>query len=236
MTDQATITKHIRFPFQFDETLLLQDLRLATDEDWIDHFNVNGYEGTWNSISLYAPGGDSSNIFAHALDKSKPMKETNVMARCSYFKEVLNSFECTFLSVRLLSLGVGANIKPHKDYNLGYEDGCFRIHVPITTNPKVSFILDDVRLDMKPGECWYTNVNYTHSVKNEGTADRVHLVFDCKRNQWSDSLFYSVAPAESFRVPDQKPYSPEVQQRIIEELERSKPDGYMELINDIRSK
>ena len=228
-------TKYLKLPFQFDKEKLANDLSLVLDEKWIPHFNTSGYNGDWKVISLYAQNGEESNIFALSASNSK-ISETSILKRCHYFKEVIDSFKCPILTARILRLGVGAEIKPHRDHELGYEDGNFRLHIPIATNANVKFILDGTKLTMLPGECWYTNVNYVHSVTNTGNSDRVHLVIDGGRNEWSDRLFFSLAPEESFRTIPKENESPQTIKRIIEELERSNEPVAKQLINELRQK
>lgn len=215
------LTKYLKFPVQFDEQRLVQDLALAMEDQWIPHFNTGGYVGNWKAVSLFAKDGNEQNIFAHQQENSL-ISETPLMKKCTYFQEVVHSFKFPILSVRLLRLEVGAEIKPHTDHELGYEDGQFRLHIPIVTNPEIEFILDGERLTMLPGECWYTNVNLVHSVANRGTIDRVHLVIDGVRNKWSDELFFSQAPESSFEVVREENLSPETIIRMLEEL-RSNP-------------
>ena len=128
----------------------------------------------------------------------------------------MSNFDCPYFATRC-----SAEIKPHRDYALGYEDGNFRLHIPIVTNSKVQFILDGAELTMLPGECWYTNVNYVHSVANLGESDRYHLVIDGERNEWSDELFFSLASEESFQQIPIENASPKRMKQTIEELKRS---------------
>ena len=93
------------------------------------------------------------------------------------------------MSARLLKLGRGAVIKPHKDAELAFENGEARIHVPIFTNPGVEFFLEDQRVPMEPGSCWYINANLPHRVANRGETDRIHLVVDCAVNDWVREWF-----------------------------------------------
>jgi len=37
---------------------------------------------------------------------------------------------------------------------------------------------------MKKGECWVLDPNYPHTVDNTGQEDRIHLMIDCKLNEW----------------------------------------------------
>ncbi len=214
---KKTITKYLKFPMQFDEQRLVEDLSKAMESEWIPHFNTGGYTGSWNAISLYAVDGNERNIFAHQTENAS-ISETPLMQECVYFREVLDGFKFPILSVRLLRLEVGAEIKPHTDHELGYEDGQFRLHIPIVTNPEIEFILDGERLTMLPGECWYTNVNLVHSVANRGTIDRVHLVIDGERNAWTDELFFSLAPKSSFEAAAEEELDDETIIRMLEEL------------------
>lgn len=233
---ETGITKFLKLPFQFEEERLVRDLQAVQEAKWTAHFNTAGYEGDWKVIPLYAPKGDPHNILAMQIAESE-LAPTPLVQHCSYFQEIIQQFQCTLLSVRLLKLGVGAQIKPHRDHELGYEDGCFRVHIPITTNPDVSFMLDGEQLIMKPGECWYTNVNYVHSVANKGQNDRVHLVLDGKRNEWSDELFFSLAPRNSFfpGKSDEPKYSRETILKMIAELEKMDNEASRELIVKLRA-
>ena len=112
-----------------------------------------------------------------------------MLARCSYVAEVLATFKCELESARFLRLGAGSNIREHRDYQLGYEDGVVRVHIPVQTNPQVEFYLDGQKIDMKEGEVWYLNFNLKHRVVNGGESDRVHLVVDCALNDWLRAFF-----------------------------------------------
>jgi hypothetical protein len=226
--ENQEMISYLKIPLQFDEKKLIADLEVISKNLWIPHFNKEGYRGKWNSVALYAKGGESSNIFA--LNNDDAIIETPILKNCAYFKEVINHFKFPLLSVRLLRLEVGAYIKPHTDYNLGYENNNFRLHIPIKTNEDVHFILDGKRLKMLPGECWYTNVNFVHSVANNGKTDRIHLVLDGKRNEWSDNLFFSLAPKERFFNSNREKHSLETLQKIIEELKRSNQPAAKDLI------
>ena len=208
----------LKFPMTFNTDRLKADLASALGHDWIAHYNTAAYSGDWNSIALMSSGGKAVNIQAFPI-ANVPVVETEVMNECTYFREVLESFGFAKTSVRLLRLHAGAEIKPHKDYCLGYEDGVFRIHIPIVTNPDVEFIVAGQRVIMDEGTCWYINANEEHSVANRGAEDRIHLVIDGERNAWTDTLFFSQAPEESFQLPPM-PLSNEVRLQMIEELKK----------------
>jgi aspartyl/asparaginyl beta-hydroxylase (cupin superfamily) len=93
--------------------------------------------------------------------------------------------------VRFLRLAAGSIIREHRDYDLGYDEGQVRLHIPIITNPAVDFFLDAQRIEMKEGECWYLDLSLPHWVENRGLTDRVHLVIDCEVNEWIRELLAS---------------------------------------------
>jgi quercetin dioxygenase-like cupin family protein len=195
-----TLIRSIKFPIVFDTEKLKNDLSKILNNKWTDHYNTNDYTGKWTSVALMSKDGKSDTIYALSSDNDE-MINTEILDSCSYFKEILDGFLFEKTAVRLLQLAVGAEIKPHSDHCLGYEDGCFRLHIPIITNPEVEFILDGKRLIMNEGECWYIDANFEHSVANRGKQDRIHLVIDGVRNAWTDDLFYKEASENQFQKP-----------------------------------
>ena len=220
--NSAHTIKFLKFPFRFEVEKLQAEVTGILQKSWIPHFNQDGYSGEWKSLALYSADGKEENIIALNEPNLIP---TGLLKNGSYLGEVIHHFECPITSARLLRLGQQACIKPHKDYNLGYENGTFRIHVPIFTNPYVRFVLDGTVLEMQEGQCWYTNVNYLHSVSNEGMSDRIHLVIDYQRNDWSDRLFFSLAPRERLFPNEGNQYSAETVARIIDELKLIDSEG-----------
>ena len=226
------LVRSIKFPFTFDKKKLVNDVNKIMSRKWIAHYNANDYSGKWTSIALMSKGGKSSNINAFS-NSTEDFIATDILEFCSYFQEILDGFLFEKTAVRLLNLGSGAEIKPHTDYCLGYEDGVFRLHIPIITNPDVTFILDKQRLIMNVGECWYINANFTHSVKNGGKNDRIHLVIDGIRNEWTDQLFLKETTIEQFDKPT--PVIDENQKKLmIAELERMDSAIAKELIANLK--
>jgi hypothetical protein len=177
----------LKFPFSFDAEKLKNDLRNFAPEDWTPHFNTQYYEGDWSGIALRA--AENANVQLYPDPTATVYSDTEMLARCSYVAEVLAAFECEIESARLLRLTVGSNIREHRDYKLGFEDGFVRIHIPMQTNAQVEFYLGGEPLRMNEGEAWYLNFNLPHSVKNGGAEDRIHLVIDCILNDWLREFF-----------------------------------------------
>lgn len=224
------LIRSIKFPLVFDIKKLQSDLNKIMSKNWVAHYNTNDYSGKWNSIALMSQNGKSDAIYAMPNNDEK-LVATEVLDSCTYFKEILDGFLFEKTAVRLLKLEVGAEIKPHTDNCLGYEDGCFRLHIPIITNSEVEFILDGNRLVMNEGECWYIDANFTHSVANRGQQDRIHFVIDGIRNEWSDAMFYKEAAQDQFERPAPV-MSDEQKELMIAELSRMNTPGANQILKD----
>jgi hypothetical protein len=72
---------------------------------------------------------------------------------------------------------VGGKIKPHVDSHPSFHRG-HRIHVPITTNPRVRFMIDGRPHQLQVGQAYEINNQKNHSVMNKGTEDRITFIFD----------------------------------------------------------
>jgi quercetin dioxygenase-like cupin family protein len=175
--------KIFKFPMLFDATLLKRDLDMISSGEWTPHFNQQYYEGDWSGVSLRSVGGKADAIYPNPA-ASEPYLDTEMLARAPYVQKVLDEIECEKESVRFLRLAAGAKIKEHKDYFIGIEDGTVRLHIPVITNPLIEFYLDNERVDMREGELWYLDFGLNHRVENKSALDRIHLVLDCKVNEW----------------------------------------------------
>ncbi len=223
----------LKLPFHFSEEKLLNDLEISRKYNFTSHYNQNDYLGEWTSIALRSQNGEMNNIFALPQGEEK-YKDTQLLLKCNYFKEVIDSFNCEKESIRLLNLKPGSAIKEHTDYNLGYEDGIFRIHIPITTNEEVHFFIDSKQVKMLPSECWYGNFNLPHHVSNDGNTDRIHLVMDCLRNEWSDALFLECG--YDFEGENNQPeYSNETKLQMIEQLKLMDTETSKAMIAQLKS-
>lgn len=156
---------------------------LLTGNQWMPHYNTADYTGNWHVLPLRTPGGNSDNPFADLLSNSH-FENTGLLNNLPETSRFLENFECEKLSVRLLNLNAGSVIKAHRDIELSFEQGEARLHIPIFTNPEVEFYVAEDRVVMNEGDCWYINANIKHRVTNNGPTDRIHLVIDCKVNEW----------------------------------------------------
>ena len=78
------------------------------------------------------------------------------------------------MAAKLLS---GGKIRPHIDTHPSFHIG-HRIHVPITTNPRVRFMIDGRPHRLEVGKVYEINNQKNHSVMNKGAEDRITFIFD----------------------------------------------------------
>lgn len=82
-----------------------------------------------------------------------------------------------FVRATLVRLKAGGEIAAHQDLNFSLTHS-HRVHVPIVTNPGVVFTVGNEAMHMPAGAIYEINNRRMHSVANEGSDDRVHLILD----------------------------------------------------------
>ncbi len=79
--------------------------------------------------------------------------------------------------ILLVKLNSNSKIPPHIDEGLS-NNICNRTHIPLVTNEKVIFNINGEERNLKEGEIWEIANQHTHSIRNESTIDRIHLLID----------------------------------------------------------
>ena len=83
----------------------------------------------------------------------------------------------TIIRAMAAKLLVGGKIRPHRDAHPSFHFS-HRIHVPITTNPRVRFMIDGRPFRLEVGQAYEINNQKVHSVMNKGAEDRITFIFD----------------------------------------------------------
>jgi len=83
----------------------------------------------------------------------------------------------TIIRAMAAKLLAGGKIAPHTDTHPSFHRG-HRIHVPITTNPRVRFMIDGRPHQLQVGQAYEINNQKNHSVMNKGAEDRITFIFD----------------------------------------------------------
>jgi aspartyl/asparaginyl beta-hydroxylase (cupin superfamily) len=83
----------------------------------------------------------------------------------------------TIIRAVAAKLVAGGVITPHRDSLKSFAYG-HRIHIPITTNKLVRFMIDGRPYRFEIGHVYEINNQKIHSVMNSGKEDRINFIFD----------------------------------------------------------
>lgn len=83
----------------------------------------------------------------------------------------------TIIRAMAAKLAAGGRISAHRDTHPSFHCG-HRIHVPITTNPRVRLHIDGRPYRLAVGQAYEINNQQNHSVHNKGADDRITFIFD----------------------------------------------------------
>ncbi|MCE7992564.1 MAG: aspartyl/asparaginyl beta-hydroxylase domain-containing protein [Roseivirga sp.] len=79
--------------------------------------------------------------------------------------------------VMLAKIPAKGFIPPHVDGGIrGFAP--HKIHIPIQTNPDCFFFIEKEKHNLKEGVAYEVNNGKQHGVVNNGTTDRIHLIFE----------------------------------------------------------
>ena len=82
-----------------------------------------------------------------------------------------------FARIILVKLAAHSEIAAHRDNGFSLSR-CHRIHLPICTNNKVQFIIDNKTVSLAEGQLTEINNRGLHSVKNLSDEARIHIILD----------------------------------------------------------
>ena len=173
--------KSLKLPFEFDASIIKQEIAQFSKSEYSDIYNPSVTLETLWLKHLIVPIGSP--------EKGVTFVPTDSLKKCPYLLSIFNTFECQTETFRIHTLDGGASIKPHHDSGYSFEQGKVRLHIPIQTNDQVEILLENERVLMKEGECWYCNFNILHEVHNKSDEPRVHLILDCMVNDWMKGVF-----------------------------------------------
>ncbi|MFL6721851.1 MAG: aspartyl/asparaginyl beta-hydroxylase domain-containing protein [Sphingomonas sp.] len=157
-----------QLPIRFSGERLAAEVNALPATAWTPH--PSGYPGN-DAVRLVTPdGNDTDSLFG-------PMAPTEHLQRCPYIMDVMAELGAVWGRSRLMGLGAGAEVPGHIDVNYYWRTHT-RVHIPVITNPGVKFTCGGETVKMAAGECWVLDTFRSHTVVNQGSARRVHLVID----------------------------------------------------------
>jgi mannose-6-phosphate isomerase-like protein (cupin superfamily) len=220
----------LKLPFSFDIEKLKNDLDMVHTYEWKSHPNTSAYAGIWEVSSLTSIDGDTKNIVAI---ENQEYIATPLLNKTKYIQSVIDTFKTKVEAVRFMKLGSYSNIKEHCDKGSCFEDGYARLHIPITSNEDVEFVLSGEKYKMELGHCYYIDANNPHAVNNDGDSDRVHLLLDCHVNDWLKDIFLK----DGFKIPvykyGDKSITDDNVDQIIESFKYMGTDIAFKMIEDL---
>jgi len=99
-------------------------------------------------------------------------------------KKILNAFyngEGYFVRILFSNLNPNSSILSHADSGESLLSNN-RIHIPILTNNNVIVVVDNEEKNIQTGEIVEINNSAVHSVRNESSENRIHLIVDWNSN------------------------------------------------------
>lgn len=179
---------------------------LATwGERWASHYSSYNKRDTWHAFALHGFDANDPSFIIKPNEMSKQWKQENDerLDAVSSWTEAATIFPTVrgilarlrgegfaggeLDRVRFMRLVPGGELARHADITdreAGVaDDRVTRLHIPVVTNPAVSFTSWDskgqqVGATMAEGSLWYLDQRKPHRAINEGEEDRVHLVVD----------------------------------------------------------
>ena len=149
----------------------------------------------WTALSVHGYGVNPSDIYKPGFARNdkkidNKLQWTSILNKpiMEPIREIIARLPCKFERIRLMKLAAGKSLRKHNDnIDLDIETKkIIRLHIPIRTNKDVVFTVydsdeDDVgqELNLKAGHYYYLDVTKPHSVSNNSSIDRYHLVVDC---------------------------------------------------------
>jgi hypothetical protein len=158
----------LKLPISFDAEALATEVGALPRSAWTPHpGHIIGNE----AVRLITPNGAPTDAI------SGPMAATEHLKSCKYVQQIMAEIGGVWGRSRFMGLAAGAEVPQHIDINY-YWRTHLRIHIPVTTNPRVLFTCGGETIHMAPGECWIFDSFRWHEVQNKGSEQRVHLVLD----------------------------------------------------------
>jgi hypothetical protein len=163
------------------DTTALRDAILAQEdaawhEEEYRQETYHHHDQTQSIVLVFTDGSNWPNKVVHKRpgwerlgDVAVPVMQEIIKKHYPTGGEVIRA-----MAAKLLA---GGKIKTHCDVHESFHCG-HRIHVPITTNPRVWWSIDGRPYQFEVGQAYELNNQKQHSVTNKGNEDRITFIFD----------------------------------------------------------
>lgn len=157
------------------EAILAQD-EAAWREEQIREESYEVHKQTRSIVLVFTDGGGWPEIEVHKEPGWDRLAEVAVPVMHDIIERCYPPGGA-IIRAMAAKLIAGGKIRPHRDSHPSFHHG-HRIHVPITTNPRVRFIIDGRPYRFEVGQAYELNNQLMHSVANKGPEDRITFIFD----------------------------------------------------------
>jgi hypothetical protein len=165
--------------YKVDITNIKSFINSLTDEDWDawkhrqnsynPHSKTKTYPLSWVEVE-HLNGNNSLNItIKNTFSKIWDILSPELTKLEKYYRG-----RCT--NVMFVKLLPGEKINPHVDVR--HLLHFYRCHLPIVTNDDIFFYIDYRKYKLREGIFYKINNFRVHSVENNSTEDRIHLIVD----------------------------------------------------------
>ena len=181
----------IKLPFTFNVEKMCEEINTMNLTDFI-YYNVLPLRSPAYLVDPSLPMPALLDSGDYADGSWTQLSDTSALKKSPYLSSVIETFgmHSQVTLVRLLRLEPGAIIKEHTDPTLGLEQlkSVIRLTIPIQSDEKVKFYLNNKIVPMKEGECWYMRLSDPHSITHNGDVERINMSIDVVPNEWIRSL------------------------------------------------
>lgn len=157
-----------RLPVRFDAARLREEIAAFSADRWTRDPRATPGNSALRLISVDGAENDEVDGL---------MQPTKALAAMPYARQVLESFGVVWSRSRLMRLAPGARVTEHADINYHWHYRV-RLHIPVVTQPEVSFHCGGEVAHMAAGEAWIFDNWRLHRVENPTDQERIHLVAD----------------------------------------------------------
>ena len=163
-----------------DSTALSEAILSQEEAAWHeDEYRQQAYDVHYETASIVLVFTDGSN-WPNSEVRKEPGWDRLADVAVPLMHEIIDKHYPkggTIIRAMAAKLLAGGKITPHHDSHPSFHCG-HRIHVPITTNPRVRFMIDGRPYQLQVGQAYELNNQKQHSVMNKGVDERITFIFD----------------------------------------------------------
>ena len=159
-------------PITVDLDSLVAEITALPEEVWRPH--PEGMPGN-SALPLVAVNGDPEDDGVQG--PMRPTPNLELLPSVATVMAGLTALGCPIGRSRLMRIDIESEVKSHIDMNRYWWDH-LRVHIPVVTDERVKFVVDDEEVHMAAGQVWVFDTWDRHRVENPVQAKRIHLVID----------------------------------------------------------